>query len=106
LNHHPNPTGSAGDHAEPWINFHDIIEPTTKPFKVKNSSPLSKKSKRLLDVKDIRVILPSDQLKISAGINKNAILSEYQKSCIKRGIHNKVSTILKGKKPSETNQYP
>ncbi len=53
------------------------------------------------------VILPSDHLKISAGINKNVILSEYyQESCIKRGIHNKVSTIVKGNNPSETNQYP
>jgi hypothetical protein len=105
LNHHLNPTGSSGDHAEPWISLHDRIKPTSKLFKNKNSSPSSKKSKRLLEDKDIRVILPSDQLKISVGINKNAILSEYQKSCIKRGIHNKISTIVKGKNPSETNQY-
>ena len=95
-----NPTGSVGNHAGPWINFHDRIKPISKPFRVKNSSPSSKKSKRPLEEKDIRSSLRSDQSKISAGINKNAILSEYQESCIKRGIHNEVSTIVKGENPS------
>jgi hypothetical protein len=98
-----NPTGSAGNHAEPWINFHDGIKPISKPFRVKNSSPLSKKSKQPLEDKDIRSSLQLDQSKILAGINKNAVLSEYQESCIKRGIRNKVSTIVKGENPS--NQY-
>jgi hypothetical protein len=99
-----NPTGSVGNHAGPWINFHDRIKPISKPFRVKNSSPSSKKSKQPLEDKDIRSSLQSDQSKISAGINENVILSEYQESCIKRGIHNKVSTIVKGENPS--NQYP
>jgi hypothetical protein len=103
-NHLSNPTGSASNHAEPWINFHDRIKPISKPFRVKNSSPSSKKSKRPLEEKDIRSSLRSDQSKISAGINKNAILSEYQEPCIIREIHNKVSTNVKGENPS--NQYP
>jgi hypothetical protein len=58
-----NPTGNTGNHAEPWINFHDRIKPISKPFRFKNSSPSSKKSKRPLEDKDIRSSLWLDQSK-------------------------------------------
>jgi len=67
---------SQNDHAEPWIAIHDKI----KPSKVKIS-----KSKILGQAEEfpakrpniVAAFAPDQQLKVSAGINKNLILSEY-----------------------------
>ncbi len=42
------------------------------------------------------VALTANQPKVSVGINKNSILSNYEESCISKGITNQVSTIIKG----------
>jgi hypothetical protein len=91
---HPNPTGSMSNHKESCINFHDRIKPTSEPFKVK-SNPLSKKSKWSLEDKDITVILPSYQLKISVGINKNAILLGIKNPASKEGFTTRYLLPLK-----------
>ncbi len=57
----------------------------------------------MLETNNITMPAPN-QPKNFVGINKNAILSEYQESCIAKGIHSKVSTIVKGK--NTLNQYP
>ncbi len=102
-----NLTGKADAIAEPWINLHGRIKPTSKPSKIKHLSPLSKKSKRSLEDKDTSTILPTEHLsKISFGINKNSILSEYQASCIEKGIHSEVSTVVKGETSSSPPPYP
>jgi hypothetical protein len=94
LNHHLNPTGSSGNHAEPWISLHDRIKPTSKLFKVKNSSPSSKKSKRLLEDEDIRVILPSDQLKIST---RKRFYQSIKNPASKEGFTTKYLPLLKAR---------
>jgi hypothetical protein len=43
--------------------------------------------------------------KISFGINKNSILTEYQASCIEKGIHSEVSTVVKGETSSSPPPY-
>jgi hypothetical protein len=102
-----NLTGRVGKSTKPWTNLYDRIKPISKLTKVKNSSPQSKKSKQSLGDKDFRKLPQSDfSEKVSVGINKNSILSEYQESCIKKGIYNKVSTIMKGENPSVPHSYP
>ena len=89
---------SQNDHAEPWIAIHDRI----KPSKVKIS-----KSKILGPAEEfptkrpvvVAVLAPDQQLKVSAGINKNLILSEYQEFCIKKGHNDQAYTVAKGKTP-------
>jgi hypothetical protein len=91
---------------KPWINLHDRIKPNIKPSIVKHLSPPSKKSKRSLEDEGIRILLPSEHLlKVSVGINKNSILSEYQESCNKKGIHSEVSTVVKGESSSSPPPY-
>jgi hypothetical protein len=47
-----------------------------------------------------------DQLKVSASINKNLILSDYQEFCNAKGIQDQVSTIKKGETlPSYPSPY-
>ncbi len=102
-----NLTGKADAIAEPWINLHSRIKPTSKPSKIKHLSPPSKKSKRSLEDEDTSAILPTEHLsKISFGINKNSILSEFQASCIEKGIHSEVSTVVKGETSSSPPPYP
>ena len=43
--------------------------------------------------------------KLSVGIDKNYILSEYQAACSEKGITSEVSTVLKGETPTP-HQYP
>jgi hypothetical protein len=43
-----------------------------------------------------------NQLKFSIGINKNTILSNYQESCVAKGINNQVSTIVNGENSFKT----
>ncbi len=52
----------------------------------------------------LSIIVPN-QSKISIDIAKNAILLDYQDSCIAKGINSQVSTLIKGKIPSNTT-YP
>jgi hypothetical protein len=49
--------------------------------------------------------LDPNQPKVSAGINKNSILSEYQEFCHAKGHNDQVPTIVKGKTPPTT-AYP
>jgi hypothetical protein len=92
--------------AKSWINLHGRIKPTSKLSKIKHLSPPSKKSKRSLEDKDTSAILPTEHLsKISFGINKNSILSKYQASCIEKGIHSEVSTVVKGETSSSPPPY-
>ena len=44
-------------------------------------------------------LAPDQQLKVSVGINKNLILSEYQEFCIKKGHRDQAYTVVKGKTP-------
>ena len=46
-----------------------------------------------------------NQSKVSVGIDKNSILSNYQDSCIKTGFENQATTIAKGEIPL-TPSYP
>ena len=107
LNRLANLTGKAIESAEPWISLHNRIKPTSKLTKVKHLSPPSKKCKKSLEDENIKELLPSDySAKISVGIDKNSILSEYQESCTKRGIHSIVTTIIKGENSSAKHLYP
>ena len=107
LNCLANLIGKAIKSTEPWISLHDRIKPTSKLTKVKHLSPLSKKCKKSLEDENIKELLPSDySAKISVGIDKNSILSEYQESCTKRGIHSIVTTIIKGENSSAKHLYP
>ena len=54
---------------------------------------------------DVALALIPDQFKVSAGINKNLILSEYQEFCIEKGYSNQVYTVVKGK-TSQIMAYP
>jgi hypothetical protein len=102
-----NLTGKTDAIAKPWINLHGRIKLTSKPSKIKHLSPPSKKSKRSLEDEDTSAILPTEHLsKISFGINKNSILSKYQASCIEKGIHSKVSTVVKDETSSSSPPYP
>jgi hypothetical protein len=47
----------------------------------------------------------ADHQKLSIGINKNSIFSEYQESCITKGFANQVSTTAKGE-TSQNTSYP
>jgi hypothetical protein len=47
----------------------------------------------------------SNQEKVSVGIDKNSILSEYQNSCITKGFTNQATTIAKGE-IQPTPSYP
>ncbi len=101
--HLANLTGKADAIAKLWINLHGRIKLTSKPSKIKHLSPPSKKSKRSLEDEDIPTEHSS---KISFGINKNSILSEYQASCTEKGIHSEVSTVVKGETSSSPPPYP
>jgi hypothetical protein len=102
-----NLTGKAIKSAKPWISLHDRIKPTSKLTKVKHLSPPSKKCKKSLEDENIKELLPSDySAKISVGIDKNSILSEYQESCTKKGIHRIVPTIVKGENSSAKTSLP
>ncbi len=86
------------------IAIHDRI----KPSKVKIS-----KSKILDPVKEfsasrpgVALALAPNQFKVSAGINKNLILSEYQEFCIKKEYNNQVYTVVKGSKTPQITTYP
>ncbi len=77
---------SQNDHAEPWIAFHDRIKlPKVKISKSKILGPAKEFPAKRPGI--VAALAPDQQLKVSAGINKNLILSEYQEFCIKKG-HN------------------
>ncbi len=98
------------DHAKHLTAFHNRIKPTSKLAKSKNvlgplSSPSGKSSnnKKNTSKNEITnpptfkaVALTANQPKVSVGINKNLNLSNYEESCILKGITNQVSTIIKG----------
>jgi hypothetical protein len=72
--------------------------------------PIGKRSSNKNSNKILRLcileasLLAHNQQKFTTGINKNSILANYNKSCIKKGIVSQVSIIVKGEKsPSE---YP
>ncbi len=99
------------DHAEHWTAFHNRIKPTSKLSKTKNvlgplSSPSKKSSNNKKSTSKIGITIPpttfetvaetANHPKVSVGINKNLILSNYEESCILKGTTNQVSTIKKG----------
>jgi hypothetical protein len=89
---------SQNDHAEPWIAFHNRIEPPkVKISKSKILGPAEEFPSKRLDV--VATLAPDQQLKVSAGINTNLILSEYQEFCIKKRHNEKAYTVAKGKTP-------
>jgi hypothetical protein len=104
------PIGHVEDHAEHWTAFHNRIKPTSKPSKSKNisgslSSASGKSSNNKKNTSKNGIMIPptlktvaltANQPKVSVGINKNSILSNYEESCISKGITNQVSTIIKG----------
>jgi hypothetical protein len=104
------PIGHVKDHAKHWTAFHNRIKPTSKLSKSKNvlgplSSPSKKSSnnKKNTSKNEITntptfeaVALTANQPKVSVGIDKNLILSNYEEFCILKGITNQVSTIIKG----------
>ena len=80
-----NPTGRANVIAEPWINLHDSIKPTSKPSKIKKPNPPNTDGCDLA-TEDIRSGLTKENLpKLSIGINKNLILSDTKPRARKRG---------------------
>ena len=102
-----NPTGKAIVIAEPWINLHDSIKPASKPSKIKKLNPSNTDHGcDHLAKEDISSSLADkNSPKLSAGIDKNSILIEYQAFCSEKGITSEVSTVLKGETPSPP-QYP
>ena len=77
---------SRNDHAEPWIAIHDRIKPSkVKISQTKILGPAKEFPAKRPDI--VAALAPDQQLKVSARINKNLILSEYQEFCIKKG-HN------------------
>ena len=116
----PAPIGHVEDHTKHWITFHNRIKPTSKLSKSKNvlgplSSPSGKSSnnKKNTSKNDITnpptfkaVALTTNQPKVSVGIDKNLILSNYKESCIQKGITTQVSTISKGESlPTNPSHY-
>jgi hypothetical protein len=102
--------GHVEDHSKHWIAFHNRIKPTSKLSKTKNllgplSSPRKKSSNNKKNTSKIGITIPpttfetvartANHPKVSVGINKNLILSNYEESCISKGIINQVSTIKK-----------
>jgi hypothetical protein len=106
-----NLTGKAGIIAEPWIDLHDRIKPTSKLCKVKpskniNASILTSSKSSTSKIKKLESItFVPNQPKVSVGIDKNSILSKYQDSCIKKGFENQATSIAKGEIPP-TPLYP
>ncbi len=94
---------SQNDHDEPWITIHDRIKPSrVKITKLKILDPIKELT---ASRSDFAFDLVPNQLKVSAGINKNLILSKYQEFCIKRGYNDQVYTVVKGK-TSQITAYP
>ncbi len=87
-------TGHVEYHAEQWIKFRDRIKPISKLSKSKPVDsvgvPIGKISSNKISNKILFLcileapILANDWQKITAGINKNSILANYNKSCIKK----------------------
>jgi hypothetical protein len=90
------PIGHVEDHSGHWIAFHNRIKPTSKLSKTKNIlGPLSSHSGKSSNNKKNTsknektnpptfkaVALTTNQPKVSVGIDKNLILSNYKESCI------------------------
>jgi hypothetical protein len=101
LFNHPNAsTGCRNNLANPGTAFHDKIKPISKTIKSKipiskSNLTASKPSAVLCKQLQLLVRVP-DQLKVSAGINKNLIFLDYQDFCNAKGIQDQVSTIAKG----------
>ena len=86
-------------------SLHDRIKPTSKPCMIKPSTLTSSKSSTSeTEILESLAFIPN-QSKVSTGIDKNSILSEYQDSCIKKGFENQTTTIAKGEIPP-TPSYP
>ncbi len=86
---------SQNDHAEPWIAIHDRIKSSkVKISKSKILGPAEEFPAKRPDV--VAALAPDQQLKVSARINKNLILSEYQEFCIKKGHNDQAYTVAKG----------
>jgi len=100
-----NPTGKANVIAEPWINLHDSIKPTSKPSKIKKLNPSNTDGCDLAKEDISSSLTDKNSPKLSVGIDKNSILIEYQAFCSEKGITSEVSTVLKGETPSPP-QYP
>jgi hypothetical protein len=99
------PTGEVSVIAEPWINLHDKIKPISKPSKIKKPNPTKTVHGQFPHLADLDKdnnlnIQPGLSSKLSTHIDKNSILSEYQASCMKKGILSEVSTAIKGENSS------
>jgi hypothetical protein len=104
------PIGHVEDHAEHWTAFHNRIKPTSKLSKSKSvlgplNSCIRKSSNNKKNTSKNKitntptfeaVALTANQPKVSVGIDKNLILSNYEESCISKGITNQVLTMIKG----------
>ncbi len=89
-----------------WKFEVDSIKPTSKPSKIKKRNPPNIDGSDLVTTGDISSGLTEENSpKLSVGIDKNLILSEYQAACSKKGIISEVSTVLKGETLSPL-QYP
>ena len=78
----------------------------SKPSKIKKRNPPNIDGSDLVTTEDISSGLTEENSpKLSVGIDKNLILSEYQAACSKKGIISEVSTVLKGETLSPL-QYP
>lgn len=100
------PTGKAHDIAEPWTNLHSSIKPTSKPSKIKKLNPPDTDGREIAKEEiDSSLLDIKNSPKLSVGIDKNFILTEYQAFCSDKGITSEVSTVLKGKTPSPP-KYP
>jgi hypothetical protein len=86
-------TGRQNDLANPWTTFNDKIKPVSK-----SKIPISTASKpSAISCEQLQLLARvPDQLKVSAGIDKSSILSDYQDFCNTKGIKDNVSTIAKG----------
>ena len=89
-------TERVNDHANHWIKFHDSINPVSKQSsKSKSHGPTSIPKSTMKPVASELESVPNQQ-KVSAGIDKNATLANYQDSCIEKGIIGLVTTATKG----------
>ncbi len=99
---------------EPWIALHNRIMPVTKKIKSKVPAAVNKLIVGNENSETAAIPLsppPAEsvplkrQPRASSGINKNAILAEYQNFCCTKGITDQASTTVRGK-ILPTDQYP
>ncbi len=96
------PTG----HLKPWSRqIHHRIKPNSKKV-IEKSSLLPKNTILKREGKIFSSLLPTDRPKVSVGIKKNKILSNYELSCMSKGITSQVSASTNKGENQPLQSYP